>query len=110
MPSESTEQLWYQCGLWLQSLKAFPPGTADAATRSLRDLTLALRDGVVICAAAAVIDPAAVDMRRVSTGASTKATQFLCLKNINVFLDACEKCFGLNRQELFEVSASIEIF
>lgn len=66
----------------------------------IQDLAYTLRDGVLLCYIANTVDPAAVDMRMVNQ--RPQMAQFLCLKNIRIFLGACTSVFGLRETDLFQ--------
>ncbi|CAB4060205.1 VAV [Lepeophtheirus salmonis] len=66
------------------------------------DLAYALRDGVLLCHVIQIMDPGSVDMRNVNQ--RPQNAQFLCLKNIRVFLNSCRDSFGLKETDLFQPS------
>ena len=63
-------------------------------------LAYALRDGVLLCHVASTICPEAIDQRNVNQ--RPQFAQFLCLKNIRVFLTACRDGFNLAETDLFQ--------
>ena len=69
---------------------------------TVQDLAYALRDGVLLCHLLHTIDPASVDMRLVNQRPSL--AQFLCLKNIRLFLSALTRCFDMSETDLFQPS------
>ena len=112
-------ELWKQCGEWLVRLGVLPSNhrlhfihlwvnlivtifriTWPDAT--VQDLAYALRDGVLLCHLLHTIDPASVDMRLVNQRPSL--AQFLCLKNIRLFLSALTRCFDMSETDLFQPS------
>ena len=68
----------------------------------MQDLAYAVRDGVLLCHLLHTIDPATVDMRLVNQRPSL--AQFLCLKNIRLFLSALTRCFEMSETDLFQPS------
>ena len=69
---------------------------------TVQDLAYAVRDGVLLCHLLHTIDPATVDMRLVNQRPSL--AQFLCLKNIRLFLSALTRCFEMSETDLFQPS------
>ena len=51
------------------------------------------RDGVLLCHLAIRLDPESIDMKAVNL--RPQMAQFLCLKNIRLFLKACSTSFGI---------------
>lgn len=68
---------------------------------SINDFAYALRDGVLLCHVVHTIDQEALDIRLVNQ--RPQMAQFLCLKNIRIFLSACSLFFGIKDSDLFEV-------
>ena len=96
-------ELWKQCGDWLVRLSVLPSNhriTWPDAT--VQDLAYALRDGVLLCHLLHTIDTTTIDMRLVNQRPAL--AQFLCLKNIRLFLSSLTKCFGLSETDLFQPS------
>ena len=56
----------------------------------------------MLCHIAAMIDDSVIDMRSVNQ--RPQMAQFLCLKNIRIFLNACTGSFGLKETDLFKPS------
>src|SRR5690606_5998137 len=64
------------------------------------DLANLLRDGVLLCQLANQLQPGCIDLNEVCL--RPKLSQFLCLKNIRLFLQACVQKLQLPPTELFE--------
>ena len=98
---DSQQPLWKDCADWLCRLEVLPDNhrilLPDA---TINDLAYALRDGVLLCHVASTICPEAIDQRSVNQ--RPQLAQFLCLKNIRVFLTACRDGFGLPETDLFQ--------
>lgn len=89
-----SSQLWQQCADWLIRLSVLPANHVMGSTGSgVQDLAYTLRDGVVLCHVALALDPNALDIRAVNQ--RPQSAQFLCLKNIRIFLQSCAGYFGL---------------
>ena len=112
-------ELWKQCGEWLVRLGVLPSNHRSSISylcfkslslifritwpdATVQDLAYALRDGVLLCHLLHTIDPASVDMRLVNQRPSL--AQFLCLKNIRLFLSALTRCFDMSETDLFQPS------
>ena len=112
-------ELWKQCGEWLVRLGVLPSNHRSSIIylcfkslspifritwpdATVQDLAYALRDGVLLCHLLHTIDPASVDMRLVNQRPSL--AQFLCLKNIRLFLSALTRCFDMSETDLFQPS------
>eukprot|EP00096_Caligus_rogercresseyi_P015951 TRINITY_DN845_c0_g1_i12.p1 TRINITY_DN845_c0_g1~~TRINITY_DN845_c0_g1_i12.p1 ORF type:complete len:887 (+),score=303.30 TRINITY_DN845_c0_g1_i12:1138-3798(+) len=99
----SSEPLWKQCVSWLLRLRVLPDNhVITGSSASIQDLAYALRDGVLLCHVLQVMEPASLDMRNVNQ--RPQNAQFLCLKNIRVFLGAVKESFGLKETDLFQPS------
>ena len=100
---EEEERTWQSCAKWLCALDILPSNhkvlTEDA---TIRDLAYTLRDGVLLCQISNSIDENSINPQMVQT--RPQMAQFLCLKNIRLFLSACQKTFGLKEADLFEAS------
>ena len=70
------------------------------ASAELLDFAQMLRDGVILCQLVHRLCPASIDMRQVNL--RPQLSQFLCLKNICVFLRACQTAFDIPQNQLFE--------
>ncbi|XP_058985385.1 protein vav isoform X1 [Musca domestica] len=98
--NSTNSDLWKECVLWLQRCKVLPPD--HVATEEIRSLALTLRDGVMLCNLVIFLDPKCLD-----PGEMTKRpqmAQFLCCKNIKLFIDVCRNHFKLREADLFEPS------
>ncbi|XP_040582225.1 protein vav isoform X3 [Lepeophtheirus salmonis] len=101
--SSTPEPLWKQCVSWLCRLEVLPDNHCiTGSSASIQDLAYALRDGVLLCHVIQIMDPGSVDMRNVNQ--RPQNAQFLCLKNIRVFLNSCRDSFGLKETDLFQPS------
>ena len=69
---------------------------------TVQDLAYALRDGVLLCHLVHSIDPDTVDMKQVNQRPSL--AQFLCLKNIRLFLSTLTRSFEMSETDLFQPS------
>lgn len=99
----SSEPLWKECADWLCRLQVLPDNHRilwpDA---TIKDLAYTLRDGVLLCHIATTLDNDSVDGRNVNQ--RPQMAQFLCLKNIRMFLAACRDSFLLKETDLFQPS------
>ncbi|XP_034741344.1 proto-oncogene vav-like isoform X1 [Etheostoma cragini] len=94
-------ELWRQCATWLIDCRVLPENhrvTWDGA--QVCDLAQALRDGVLLCQLLNNLLPQAVNLREINL--RPQMSQFLCLKNIRMFLGVCQEKFHLRKSELFE--------
>ncbi|TDH15728.1 hypothetical protein EPR50_G00012910 [Perca flavescens] len=94
-------ELWRQCAMWLIDCRVLPENhrvTWDGA--QVCDLAQALRDGVLLCQLLNNLLPQAVNLREINL--RPQMSQFLCLKNIRMFLAVCQEKFHLRKSELFE--------
>ena len=96
-------ELWKQCGDWLVRLSVLPANhriTWPDAT--VQDLAYALRDGVLLCHLLHTVDSSTIEMKLVNQRPAL--AQFLCLKNIRLFLAALMKSFDMSETDLFQPS------
>uniref|UniRef100_A0A3Q3ETP7 Osteoclast-stimulating factor 1 n=1 Tax=Labrus bergylta TaxID=56723 RepID=A0A3Q3ETP7_9LABR len=94
-------ELWRQCAMWLIECRVLPDNhrvTWEGA--QVCDLAQALRDGVLLCQLLNNLLPQAVNLREINL--RPQMSQFLCLKNIRMFLGVCQEKFRLKKSELFE--------
>uniref|UniRef100_UPI0037E7E384 proto-oncogene vav-like n=1 Tax=Semicossyphus pulcher TaxID=241346 RepID=UPI0037E7E384 len=94
-------ELWRQCAAWLIDCRVLPDNhrvTWEGA--QVCDLAQALRDGVLLCQLLNNLLPQAVNLREINL--RPQMSQFLCLKNIRMFLGVCQEKFRLKKNELFE--------
>ncbi|XP_057659066.1 protein vav-like isoform X1 [Diorhabda carinulata] len=97
----NNDELWRECAAWLTRWEILRPDhKANWPSASIVDLANILRDGVLLCKLLNKIDPGCIDMKDVNL--KPTLAQFLCLRNINLFLRICEKHFGLKQADLFE--------
>lgn len=92
---------WHECASWLTrcgALRADHKANWPQATAF--DLAYTLRDGVLLCNLLNIVDSGCIDMKDVNQ--KPQMAQFLCLRNIKVFLSVCSSVFGLSDSELFE--------
>jgi guanine nucleotide exchange factor VAV len=94
---------WLDCVRWLHEYECLPTYISDRYLN--QDLTLgefanALRDGEILCNLANSILPGAIDTTQINKRAHM--SQMLCLKNIRLFLDACNFLFHMNESDLFD--------
>uniref|UniRef100_A0A672Z1H0 Vav 3 guanine nucleotide exchange factor b n=1 Tax=Sphaeramia orbicularis TaxID=375764 RepID=A0A672Z1H0_9TELE len=94
-------EYWRQCALWLISCNVLPANhrvTADTA--QVFDLAQTLRDGVLLCQLLNNLRPHTITMKDINL--RPQMSQFLCLKNIRMFLTCCCDMFGMKKSDLFE--------
>ena len=105
----SDDPLWKSCANWLCRLQILPDNhriiLPDA---TMQDLAYALRDGVLLCHVASTLNPDSVDQKNVNQ--RPQMAQFLCMKNIRVFLTACRDFFQLKETDLFQVCTPFSVF
>ncbi|XP_011701048.1 PREDICTED: protein vav isoform X2 [Wasmannia auropunctata] len=92
---------WHECASWLTrcgALRADHKANWPQATAF--DLAYTLRDGVLLCNLLNIVDSGCIDMKDVNQ--KPQMAQFLCLRNIKIFLSACSSVFGLSDSDLFE--------
>ena len=95
------DPLWKSCANWLCRLQILPDNhrilMPDA---TMQDLAYTIRDGVLLCHVASSLAPSSLDQKNVNQ--RPQMAQFLCIKNIRVFLTACRDFFKLKETDLFE--------
>ncbi|XP_077986297.1 guanine nucleotide exchange factor VAV2-like isoform X1 [Glandiceps talaboti] len=92
---------WRYCAQWLIECQVIPPNHRVTWEGSQAfDLAQTLRDGVLLCQLLNRLLPGAIDLKEIAL--RPQMSQFLCLKNIRIFIQACIEKFGLRRQELFD--------
>ncbi|KAM4662660.1 guanine nucleotide exchange factor VAV2 isoform 2-T2 [Discoglossus pictus] len=92
---------WRQCGRWLIDCKVLPTDHRVVwPTAVVFDLAQALRDGVLLCQLLHNLSPGSVDLKDINF--RPQMSQFLCLKNIRLFLKVCHDRFGLRNCDLFD--------
>ena len=107
----NVEKDWRQCLEWLVKCRVMParhPATQDNATAL--DLANALRDGVLLCHLMTYLSNGATDPTSSDDFISRpQQSQFLCMKNIRLFLSHCRSFFKLSDRDLFEPESVFEV-
>ncbi|XP_076675030.1 vav guanine nucleotide exchange factor [Andrena cerasifolii] len=99
---------WHECVKWLTRCGALRADhKANWPEAKPFDLAYTLRDGVLLCNLLNMVDPGCIDMKDVNQ--KPQMAQFLCLRNIKVFLSACSTTFGLSDSDLFEASMLFDL-
>ncbi|XP_012537885.1 protein vav isoform X2 [Monomorium pharaonis] len=99
--SEDAGKGWHECASWLTRCGALRADHKANWPQAIAfDLAYTLRDGVLLCNLLNIVDPGCIDMKDVNQ--KPQMAQFLCLRNIKVFLSVCSSVFGLSDSELFE--------
>ncbi|XP_050733080.1 protein vav-like isoform X4 [Eriocheir sinensis] len=97
---EKVEQ-WTLCCEWLQRVGLIGSDHLLATNQAkLTDLCRFLRDGVMLCKLLYLLNKNSIDLRSINQ--RPHKAQFLCLKNIGIFLQTCEQEFELHKDDLFE--------
>ncbi|XP_077297551.1 vav guanine nucleotide exchange factor [Arctopsyche grandis] len=100
--------LWRECALWLTRTGMLRRDhRANWPSSSIHDLAHTLRDGVLLCNLLNVLDPHTLDMKDVNQ--RPQMAQFLCLRNIRVFLRACHEKLQLREADLFDPSMLFDL-
>ena len=95
--------MWRACAQWLCGLEVLPANhRVMMPDATFQDLAFTLRDGVLLCHIASSLDEASIKPKAVNH--RPQMAQFLCLKNIRLFLAACKSSFGLKESDLFDPS------
>ncbi|KAJ8940320.1 hypothetical protein NQ318_014395 [Aromia moschata] len=98
---DANDELWRECATWLTRWEMLRPDhKANWPKACIVDLANILRDGVLLCKLLNKIDPRCIDMKDVNL--KPTMAQFLCLRNINLFLKTCVDNFGLKHSDLFD--------
>ncbi|KAL9882325.1 vav guanine nucleotide exchange factor isoform 1-T1 [Glossina fuscipes fuscipes] len=93
--------LWHECVAWLTRCQIIPPDhVANSPTAEIRVLALTLRDGVLLCNLVLYLDPTCMDPSDFTR--RPQMAQFLCCKNIKLFLDVCRNHFKVRESDLFD--------
>ncbi|EDW65275.1 protein vav isoform X2 [Drosophila virilis] len=93
--------LWRECVAWLVRCKVIPADhKAALPDAEIRILAMTLRDGVLLCNLVIHLDPSSMDAREFNR--KPQMAQFLCCKNIKLFLDVCHNHFNIRDADLFE--------
>ncbi|KAL4703784.1 hypothetical protein ACJJTC_002919 [Scirpophaga incertulas] len=102
------EELWRECASWLTRCGLLRPDhKANWETSTIHDLAYTLRDGVLICNLLNVLHPGCIDMKDVNQ--RPQMAQFLCMRNIKVFLRTCHEVFELRETDLFDPSMLFDL-
>ncbi|XP_045593761.1 protein vav isoform X2 [Procambarus clarkii] len=92
---------WKECPDWLARIGLISRDhMLTSPNAKLTDLCRFLRDGVMICKLLHILDEDSIDLRSINQ--RPQNAQFLCMKNIGIFLQTCEKKFELHKDDLFE--------
>lgn len=108
MENADTGKGWHECASWLTrcgALRADHKANWPQATAF--DLAYTLRDGVLLCNLLNILNPGCIDMKDINQ--KPQMAQFLCLRNIKVFLSVCRRVFGLSESDLFEASMLFDL-
>ncbi|XP_028158847.1 protein vav isoform X2 [Ostrinia furnacalis] len=102
------EDLWRECASWLTRCGLLRPDhKANWETSTIHDLAYTLRDGVLLCNLLNVLHPGCIDMKDVNQ--RPQMAQFLCMRNIKVFLRTCHEVFELRETDLFDPSMLFDL-
>ncbi|XP_026501163.1 protein vav isoform X1 [Vanessa tameamea] len=102
------EDLWRECASWLTRCGLLRPDhKSNWDSSSIHDLAYTLRDGVLLCNLLNVLHPGCVDMKDVNQ--RPQMAQFLCMRNIKVFLRTCHEVFELRETDLFDPSMLFDL-
>ncbi|XP_058458710.1 protein vav isoform X2 [Malaya genurostris] len=95
------EELWRECAAWLTRCKMIPEDhKANQPYSEIKSLAAILRDGVMLCNLLNYLDPCVFDLKDFNK--KPQMAHFLCIQNINLFLDGCKSNFGLKEADMFE--------
>ncbi|XP_072935337.1 protein vav [Epargyreus clarus] len=102
------EELWRECASWLTRCGLLRHDhKANWETSTIHDLAYTLRDGVLLCNLLNTLHPGCIDMKDVNQ--RPQMAQFLCLRNIKVFLRTCHEVFELRETDLFDPSMLFDL-
>ncbi|XP_068239225.1 protein vav isoform X2 [Palaemon carinicauda] len=102
------EECWRECCEWLFKIRLIRDDhLLRSANAQLIDLCKFLRDGVMICKILHILDEDSIDLRTINQ--RPQNAQFLCMKNIGIFLQTCTRKFDLNKEDLFEPPMLFEL-
>lgn len=100
--------MWRECAAWLTRCGLLRPDhKANWEHSTIHDLAYTLRDGVLLCNLLNVLHPGCVDMKDVNQ--RPQMAQFLCMRNIKVFLRTCDEVFELRETDLFDPSMLFDL-
>ncbi|XP_076259235.1 protein vav-like isoform X2 [Rhynchophorus ferrugineus] len=104
--SEINDELWRECASWLTKWEMLRHDhKANWPDSKIVDLASILRDGVLLCKLVNKIDPGCIDMKDVNL--KPTMAQFLCLRNINLFIKTCNDNFGIT--DVFEATMLFDL-
>ncbi|XP_017779604.1 PREDICTED: protein vav isoform X2 [Nicrophorus vespilloides] len=102
------DEFWRVCANWLTQLELLRADhRANWSEALIVDLASTLRDGVLLCNLLNKLEPGCIDPKDFSQ--KPALAQFLCLRNITLFLTTCKNNFGLSDDELFEPSMLFDL-
>ncbi|XP_071821638.1 guanine nucleotide exchange factor VAV3-like isoform X2 [Apostichopus japonicus] len=95
---------WKKAAQWLLQLGVVMPDHRIMSTSAdTIDLLMNLRDGVLLCQLLNHLHPRAVNLLEINySQGRTQMSQFLCIRNIRIFLQACSTVFNIGQEDLFE--------
>ncbi|CAH0722170.1 unnamed protein product, partial [Brenthis ino] len=103
-----SEDLWRDCASWLTRCGLLRPDhKANWDKSTIHDLAYTLRDGVLLCNLLNTLHPGCIDMKDVNQ--RPQMAQFLCMRNIKVFLRTCHEVFELRETDLFDPSMLFDL-
>ena len=91
---------WRQCVDYLEKLNIIPLNHQILSSENILDFHTFIKDGVILCLLANTLDKNSINLNEVCM--KPKNSTFLCLKNVQLFLDACVNHFSLNPNALFK--------
>jgi len=91
---------WRQCVDYLERLNIISLNHPILTSENIVDFVNLLKDGTILCRLANKIDRNAINLNEVCM--KPKQSTFLCLKNVQLFLDACVNHFNLDPSDLFK--------
>lgn len=126
-------ETWRECTSWLTRCGALRPDhKLNWSDSTITDFAYTLRDGVLLCNLLNILDPGSFDMKDVNQKPQMAqvllniadipflehlnysifffvCSQFLCLRNIKTFLQACKDVYGLQDVDLFDPSMLFDL-
>ena len=106
------ELSWKRCADWLTRCQLLPANhrlIVDPKA-TVMDLVTLLRDGVLLCHLLPVLSDGRIRLKDLKDfNARPLNCQFLCLRNIRLFLMQCQQYFGLSKGELFDAADIFEL-
>lgn len=101
-------KLWRECASWLTRCGILRSDhKANWPSADIKDLAYILRDGVLLCNLLNILEPGCIDNKDVNQ--KPQMAQFLCLRNIQIFLQTCKDNFGLKDADMFEPPMLFEL-